>query len=94
MEYRIKQILHSGAKGIRGTDRADGRYPMRVGRTIDLKLDDIMLGCPMPIAYLKDKDGSDYNHCLCTSSVKGPIKIEGTTVTIETANSIFIFEKV
>ena len=84
MEYKITKITHSGTKGERGQDRTDGRYPMRIGRTVELDLDKVKLGKPMIINYLKNADGSDYsNMCLRTSAVF-----------IETMNSIFIFKKI
>lgn len=53
MEYKITKITHSGTKGERGQDRTDGRYPMRIGRTVELDLDNVKLGKPMIINYLK-----------------------------------------
>lgn len=93
MEYKITKITHSGTKGERGQDRNDGRYPMRIGRTVELDLDSVKLGKPMIINYLKNADGSDYsNMCLRTSSVMSIIST-ASTVFIETMNSIFTFEK-
>lgn len=57
MEYKITKITHSGTKGERGQDRTDGRYPMRIGRTVELDLDRVKLGKPMIINYLKNADG-------------------------------------
>lgn len=94
MEYKINRILHSGTKGIRGIERTDGRYPMGIGRTVDLNLDDIQNGYPMILNYIKNADGSDYsNMYLRTSCVSTIIKMP-RTVTIETLNSIFEFEKI
>ena len=93
MEYKITKITHSGTKGERGQDRTDGRYPMRIGRTVELDLDNVKLGKPMIINYLKNADGSDYsNMCLRTSSVVSIISA-ASAVFIETMNSIFTFEK-
>lgn len=93
MECKITKITHSGTKGERGQDRTDGRYPMRIGRTVELDLDNVKLGKPMIINYLKNADGSDYsNMCLRTSSVVLIIST-ARAVFIETMNSIFTFEK-
>lgn len=93
MEYRITKITHSGTKGKRGQNRTDGRYPMRIGRIVELDLDNVKLGKPMIINYLKNADGSNYsNMCLRTSSVVLIIST-ASAVFIETMNSIFTFEK-
>lgn len=94
MEYKITKITHSGTKGESGQDRTDGRYPMRIGRTVDLNLSDIKIGCPMILKYLKNADGSDYsNMYLRTSRVMAIIRMP-KTVFIETMNTIFEFQKI
>ena len=90
MEYKITKITHSGTKGKRGQDRTDGRYPMRIGRTVDLDLDNVKLGKPMIINYLKNADGSDYSNMYLRTSC---VISTASAVFIETMNSIFIFEK-
>jgi len=69
MEYKIERILHSGSKGLRGADRLDGRYQMRIGRTVDLELKNITVGESLYLKYIKDPDGSDYHGILRTSKV-------------------------
>ena len=72
MEYKIARIQHSGTCGERWTDREDGRYIHRVGRTVELDVENIEVGIPMTLYYLKDQDGSDYSgYILATSRVKG-----------------------
>ena len=94
MEYKIKRIIHSGLRGTRGIDRTDGRYPLRIGRTVDLNLNDIKIGCPMILKYLKNADGSDYsNMVLKTSNVVGIYGVDELFACIETVNSIFEFER-
>lgn len=93
MEYKIKRILHSGSRGTRGTDRVDGRYPMRIGRTVELDLDNVKLGKPMIINYLKNADGSDYSNMYLRTSNVISIISTASAVFIETMNSIFTFEK-
>lgn len=41
MLYKIKSIKHNGTCGERGTERTDGRYPLRIGRVVKLNIDDI-----------------------------------------------------
>ena len=94
MEYKIKRIIHSGLRGTRGIDRTDGRYPLRIGRTVDLNLNDIKIGCSMILKYLKNADGSDYsNMFLKTSNVVGIYGVGELFACIETVNSIFEFER-
>lgn len=94
MEYRIKSIKHSGRKGIRGTDRTDGRYPIRIGRTVDMDFEYIYPGVSMWLNYVKNSDGSDYsNKMLLTSKVVDIEKQNEDIVIVETINSIFEFEK-
>lgn len=100
MLYKIKSIKHSGTCGERGTDRTDDRYPQRIGRVVELNIDDIEIGYPLLIRYIKDSDGTSMKFSLLkTSCVKNYITIddlEGIVkyITIETENSIFKFERV
>ena len=95
MEYRIKRILHAGSEGVRGTERTDGRYPLRIGRTINLDIDSIKIGQPFILWYLKNADGSDYsNKWLPTSNVVGIHGLDGAFICVETLNSIYEFEAV
>ena len=94
MEYKITKITHSGTKGERGQDRTDGRYPMRIGKTVELDLDNVKLGKPMIINYLKSADGSDYNNMYLRTSNVISIISTASTAFIETMNSIFTFEKI
>lgn len=95
MEYKIEQILHSGSKRLRGTGRLDGRYPLRIGRIVDLELKNITVGEPLYLKYIKDSDGSDYHGILRTSKVVDFDCIcnkSGDWIKIETLNSIFILQ--
>ena len=93
MEYKITQILHTGTCGKSGTERKDGRYPLRIGRTIDLCLENIHIGYPMYAEYLKDSNGDDMAFkALLTSRVKN-IQVDQGLVIVTTRNSIFYFRK-
>lgn len=66
---------------------------MGIGRIVDLDVQQIRVGKPMNLNYLLDADGSDYSKKhLTTSSVTNLNKLERKLI-IETANSIFEFEK-
>lgn len=95
MEYKIERILHSGSKGLRRADRLDGRYPMRLGRTVDLELKNITVGESLYLKYIKDPDGSDYHGILRTSKVVDFNVVyseSGDWIKIEILNSIFILQ--
>ena len=100
MLYKIKSIKHSGTCGERGTDRTDNRYPLRIGRVVELDINYIEIGYPLLLQYVKDYDGTPMKFSLLkTSKIKNCIIIddlEGITkyVMIETENSIFEFERV
>ena len=67
---------------------------MRIGRIVDLDVQQIRVGKPMNLNYLLDAEGSDYSKKhLITSSVTNLNKLERKLI-IETANSIFEFEKI
>ena len=89
MLYRIKRIMHSGAKGKRGEDRTDGIYPRRVGRVVSITDNyPIYEGCPALLIYVADADGNEYHGGLQTSRV---VKMERTdnAIWLETVNSIY-----
>lgn len=98
MLYKIVRIKHSGTCGERGTDRIDGRYPLRIDRVV--KLGRIEIGYPLIIQYVRDSDGTSMRFSLLkTSCVKNYIIIddlEGIVkyITIKTENSIFEFVRV
>ena len=73
--------------------RTDGRYPMRIGRIIDLDRSRIVENDSAILAYVRDADGSPYDGYLHTSIVQG-IREIGDTIFIETMNSIYALRKV
>ena len=94
MKYKIINISHTGNSGKRGETRKDGRYPLRIGRIVDLDIQKIRVGELMNLNYLLDTDGSNYGgKHLITSSVTNLNKLERKLI-IETVNSIFEFEKI
>ena len=93
MEYKIKRITHSGTCGERGKDRTDDRYPLRIGRTVDLELDFVKPGLPLFLKYLKDSDGLDMPWKAIRTSHVVSVSTYDNIVRLETMNSIFEFEK-
>lgn len=94
MFYRIKSISHSGRKGNRGTPRTDGRYPLRIGRTVNLDISKLISGVPLILNYVKDENGNDYSgHYLNCSRIQGIHIVSENLFVVETNNSIYEFEK-
>lgn len=92
--YKIKSITHSGTKGKRGLPRIDGRYPLRIGRTVTLDLERITVGIPLILEYVKDENGNDYSGYHLRCSIVQGIHFAGDKVgCIETNNTIYEFEK-
>ena len=82
MLYKIVSIKHSGTCGKRGTERTDGRYPLRIGRVVKLNIDDIEIGCPLVIRYVKDSDGTPMKFSILktsyVTSVNSAVKISSS----------------
>ena len=94
--YKIKAVLHSGTKGERHKQREDDKYPMLKNRIVEFDKNDIMIGLPLYLNYIKDENGNDYRDGLGlrTSSVLDiPIEREDMIV-FETFNSIYVLEKI
>ena len=99
MLYKIESIKHSRGT-LKGLDRQDDRYPMRIGRIISIDIDDILIDFPLIIKYVRDSDGTPMrNLVLRTSFVKSfeYIKDENGVINwinIVTENSIYKFKRV
>ena len=100
MSYKITSIKHGGTYSERDTERQDGRYPLRIGRIVNLDVDYIEIGYPLVIRYVRDSDDTPMKFSLLkTSNVVsvnsvGEIKCDPLFVVVETENSIFEFERV
>lgn len=92
-QYKIKNILHSGSCGVRETKRTDGRYPLRIGRIVELDVNKIIRNVPMIISYVCDSDGTSLEGLVLYTSRVVSITVKVTEVTIETENSIYVFER-
>lgn len=93
--YKIKSILHSGTKGKRGTSREDGRYPLRIGRIVQLDANMLREETSLILNYIKDENGNDYRgHYLICSAIKGWDYVYDNVIRIETNNSIYELEEV
>ena len=96
MLYKIVSIKHSKGE-LKGLDRQDNGYPIRIGRIISLDINDILIDFPLLIKYVRDSDGTPMRYImpLRTSFVKSfkYVKDNNEDVT-ETQNSIYEFEKV
>lgn len=94
-QYKIKTILHSGTKGERGTPRIDGRYPLRIGRIVELDEKYLKEGIQLILNYVKDENGDDYRGLsLYCSTIKDWDYVYNNRIRIETNNSIYELEEV
>lgn len=94
MIYKIKSISHSGRKGARGSERVDGRYPLRIGRTVEIDMKMLVEGTPLILSYVKDEKGNDYSgYYLQCSRIQSIHIASDKLLTVETNNSIYEFEK-
>lgn len=92
--YKIKSITHSGSKGNRGIARTDGRYPLRIGRTVKIDLQNLVKGTPLILSYVKDEKENDYSgYYLKCSRIQSVHIVSEKLFTVETNNSIYEFEK-
>lgn len=92
--YKITSIVHSGNKGKRNTPRTDGRYPMRIGRIVELDTDYLVDGSPLVLDYVKDENGNDYRGMsLFCSIIKDWDYVSENVIDIETRNSIYELEE-
>lgn len=93
--YKINSILHSGRKGKRGTPREDGRYPLRIGRIIELDISMLNEGTQLILSYVKDENGNDYRgHYLICSTIKDWDYVYDNIIRVETNNSIYELEEI
>lgn len=100
MLYKIVSIKHSKGE-LKGLDRQDNGYLIRIGRIISLDINDILIDFPLLIKYVRDSDGTPMRWImpLRTSFVKSFKYVKDnnedvTYINVETQNSIYEFEKV
>lgn len=90
MLYKIKQILHGGTCGKYGTERTDGRYPLRKGRIVEVSLKYIKVGIPLILHYATDEEGNACTGKYLVTSPVGDFYIGADHVLrITTKNSIY-----
>ena len=96
MKYKISRILHSGTQGIVGADRTDEDSLNRIGRIVDLNLENIHIRSATIIRYISDANGNPMRYkALRTSPVREVFESDGDyLVIIKTNNSQYYFEKV
>lgn len=76
-----------------GYTRADGRYPLRIGRICVKPIP--IIGYPLLVNYVKDRDGSDYNRSVLISRcISYEVKNHENIIIVYTNNSKYVFEKV
>ena len=87
MLYRVESIRH-----LSGTDRLDGRYPLRIGRVFEFMEPPQYLRC-MWLRWLQSADGTPYHGYFKTSLVQ-LIEQHGNTMIVTTVNSVYTFTEI
>ena len=94
-QYRIKSILHNGRKGERNTPRTDGRYQLRIGRVVNLNINDLINGTNLILDYVTDENGNDYSdYYLQCTRIKDWDYVYENVIRVETNNTIYEFEEI
>lgn len=84
---QIKNITHAQT----GKTRTDGRYPLRIGSTVEFYQPPFR-GCSMVLAYVLDNQGNPKSGYLQTSVVKN-VQESPNQYIITTKNSIYYLER-
>lgn len=84
---QIKNITHAQT----GETRTDGRYPLRIGSTVEF-YEPPFRGCSMVLAYVLDNQGNPKSGYLQTSVVKN-VQESPNQYIITTKNSIYYLER-
>lgn len=89
MNYKIKKITH-----LDGTERTDGRYPLRVGRIVSGEDSVIVIGLPAILSYMTDENGEECVGKYLRTSIVHSIDHDYTNMDIKftTHNSIYVLE--
>lgn len=74
MLYKIESIKHSKGE-LKGLDRQDDRYPLRIGRIINLDINDILIDFPLIIRYVRDSDGTPMRWMILRTSLLSLLNI-------------------
>ncbi len=93
MKYIIKSIKHSGRRGERNTARTDGRYPLRIGRVVDIDPVALIKGGLCVFNYVRDRDGLDLSGSRLTTSRIIDVQDGEDSLVIETVNTIYELTK-
>lgn len=93
MECVIKSIRHSGRRGERNAPRIDGRYPLRIGRVVDIDPASLIKGRSCVLDYVRDRDGIDLSGAFLTTSRVVDVQKCGDTLVVETINTIYEMAK-
>lgn len=87
-EYKLLDVVHSGRKGLRGTEVCDLKYEGLIGCLCSFDINDIQQFKRMKFDV---RNSREYDWWY-TSEVLALTKDE-TKIEVETANSIYIFEE-
>lgn len=87
MIMKIKDIVYADT----GKTRTDGKYPQRIGSTVNFCIEPIIGEC-MYLSYVADNEGNPKTGILRTSPVHSVINNDPVIV-VFTHNSVYYFEK-
>lgn len=88
--YKIDRIEHSGTRGEQGTERVDGRYPLRKGSIVLISQILPNVGCRCVMEYVKDNQGNPKTGALLTTEVLRADSLNwDKNLVIYTLNSIY-----
>ena len=84
----IKDIVYADT----GKTRTDGRYPQRIGSTVEFYINPPAVGEWMYLSYVLDSQGNSKEGVLRTSEVQNIIEND-SVIAVYTLNSVYYFEK-
>lgn len=93
MECVIKSVRHSGTSGERNSLRTDGRYPMRVGRVVEIDPSTITAGRSLVFDYVRDRDGTDLSGSAVITTKVVDFVNGADSLVFETLNTIYEMAK-
>lgn len=90
-EYLVVDVLHSGRKGKRNTQVDDYKYRGLIGYKVGFDINELEQGKGFMMWVL---DSPHYREWYTTMIVAAWVNEQDNTVTIETANSLYILKEI
>jgi hypothetical protein len=90
-EYIVADILHSGRKGLRGEQVDNPKYKGLIGYKVKFDPSELV---QFKCLYLRVLNSPDYEWWRMSETLEAALDKRDGTLTVETANSIYIFKEV